>query len=382
MDQKKIGNFLKELRTEKNLTQAQLAEQFGVTNRSVSRWETGSNLPDISLIVEIADFYGVDVREIIDGERKRENMDKDIKEVADKMADYAKEEKSKHLTAIQILSILCVVALLIATTSQLLSFSPDIGNVVALLCTLAGLALTFVIALYVLGVLKKIKNNKPLITAITIVTVTLVSIGILQVIGFAAIFAFLLFDVASSKIQVYDDPYDVYVMGKSGKDIFLDTPNNMFYIFPEEIPEEEKITEYQLTYYNPWDPQYIAYMTVEYTPEEYASEMERLSEIGIEKYTGYYTVTDEPAGYDLVAMHSDEYQGFVYAMIPEGAGEDNTTITYVGIWFCNYVMDLDYTEYIPNEYLLTGFDATDENPYEIERLGTDEEMLKRSFTLQ
>ena len=368
LDQKKIGNFLKELRTEKNLTQAQLAEHFGVTNRSVSRWETGSNLPDISLIVEIADFYGVDVREIIDGERKRENMDKDIKEVADKMADYAKVEKSKHLTAIQILSILGVIALLVAVSSQLLSFEPGIGSLVALLCTLAGLALTFVISLYVLGVLKKIKNNKPLITAITIVTVTLVSLGIIQVIFFAIIFGLLMFDVATSKIRVYDDPHDVYVMGESGKDIFLDTKDDMFFIFPEDVPDDKEIDEYQLTYYNPWDPQYIAYMTVEYTPEEYAAEIERLDEIGIDEYKGYYTVTGEPEGYDLVAMASNEYQGFVYAMIPEGAGEDNTTITYVGIWFCNYMMDLDYYEYIPEGYLLTGFNATQDNPYSQEML--------------
>ena len=282
------------------------------------------------------------------------------------MADYAKVEKSKHLTAIQILSILGVIALLVAVSSQLLSFEPGIGSLVALLCTLAGLALTFVISLYVLGVLKKIKNNKPLITAITIVTVTLVSLGIIQVIFFAIIFGLLMFDVATSKIQVYDDPHDVYVMGESGKDIFLDTKENMFFIFPEDVPDDKEIDEYQLTYYNPWDPQYIAYMTVEYTPEEYAAEIERLDEIGIDEYKGYYTVTGEPEGYDLVAMVSDEYQGFVYAMIPEGAGEDNTTITYVGIWFCNYMMDLDYYEYIPEGYLLEGFNATQDNPYEQE----------------
>ena len=56
MDQKKTGQFLKMLRNEKKLTQEQLAKQFNVSNRSVSRWETGTNLPDISLLVEIALF--------------------------------------------------------------------------------------------------------------------------------------------------------------------------------------------------------------------------------------------------------------------------------------------------------------------------------------
>ena len=75
MDQTKTGNFLKELRNEKKLTQEQLAEHFNVSSRTVSRWETGKNLPDISLLVEIADFYDVDVREIIEGGRKSEMMD-------------------------------------------------------------------------------------------------------------------------------------------------------------------------------------------------------------------------------------------------------------------------------------------------------------------
>ena len=53
MDQIKIGTFLKLLRKEKNLTQEQLAEQLGVSTRTVSRWENGNNMPDISLLSEI-----------------------------------------------------------------------------------------------------------------------------------------------------------------------------------------------------------------------------------------------------------------------------------------------------------------------------------------
>ena len=68
MDQIKIGAFLKTLRKEKNLTQEQAAEQLGVSNRTVSRWETGTNMPDISLLVEIAELYGVSIPELIDGE--------------------------------------------------------------------------------------------------------------------------------------------------------------------------------------------------------------------------------------------------------------------------------------------------------------------------
>ena len=56
MDTKKIGAFLKQCRKEKNLTQEQLAEKFGVSARTVSRGETGSNMPDLSILVELADY--------------------------------------------------------------------------------------------------------------------------------------------------------------------------------------------------------------------------------------------------------------------------------------------------------------------------------------
>ena len=72
MDQIKIGTFLKTLRKEKNLTQDQLAEQLGVSNRTVSRWETGTNMPDISLLVEIAELYGVSIPELIKEKREYE----------------------------------------------------------------------------------------------------------------------------------------------------------------------------------------------------------------------------------------------------------------------------------------------------------------------
>lgn len=74
MDQQKIGTFLKELRNEKKLTQEQLAEKLGVSRRTVSRWETGINMPDLDILIEMADYYDVDLRELLDGERQSEEM--------------------------------------------------------------------------------------------------------------------------------------------------------------------------------------------------------------------------------------------------------------------------------------------------------------------
>ena len=110
-DQQKIGAFLKELRKEKNLTQEKLAEKLNVTSRTVSRWETGVNLPDLSLLVELADFYGVDIREIIDGERKSETMEPETKETLLKVSDYAAADKKRTVkkTKRRMTALWCVV---------------------------------------------------------------------------------------------------------------------------------------------------------------------------------------------------------------------------------------------------------------------------------
>lgn len=93
VDRIKIGDFLRNLRNEKDLTQEELAEKFGVSSRSVSRWENGNTMPELGILLELADFYDVDIKEIIDGERKSEIMEKETKDTLTKVADYAKTEK-------------------------------------------------------------------------------------------------------------------------------------------------------------------------------------------------------------------------------------------------------------------------------------------------
>ncbi len=97
MDLVKIGRLLQELRKEKGLTQEQLAERMGVARRTVSRWETGSNMPDLDILMELADLYAVDLREVLSGERKSERMDREMKETVLQVADYSNEEKTRLL---------------------------------------------------------------------------------------------------------------------------------------------------------------------------------------------------------------------------------------------------------------------------------------------
>lgn len=112
MDLIKTGEFLKELRKEKNITQEELAEKMGVARRTVSRWETGANMPDMDILIDISDFYGVDLREILDGERKNKQMDKEIKDTILKVAEYENEGKKRSSVAVIVYSALGILSLL------------------------------------------------------------------------------------------------------------------------------------------------------------------------------------------------------------------------------------------------------------------------------
>lgn len=112
MDLQKIGTFLKELRKEKELTQEQLAETLNVSRRTVSRWETGSNMPDLDLLVEMADLYQVDLRELLNGERKNEKMNEEMKETVLQVAEYSNAEKQRSTKIVRVYFVLGILALI------------------------------------------------------------------------------------------------------------------------------------------------------------------------------------------------------------------------------------------------------------------------------
>ncbi len=115
LNQIKIGAFLKELRKEKGLTQEQFSEIVNVSNRTVSRWENGNNLPDLDILIQIADYYEVELREILNGERKSKEMEKDLEEIALKSADYTNMSIEKYNNKIHFLLIIGAVCWLISS---------------------------------------------------------------------------------------------------------------------------------------------------------------------------------------------------------------------------------------------------------------------------
>lgn len=179
MDQKKTGSFLRELRKEKQFTQEQLAEWFGVTSRSVSRWETGSNMPDLSILVELADFYDVDIRDIIDGERKGEDMNKEEKERLQLVADYAETEKNTLLMRLRIFSIVGLISLIAGLTMMVISRDNNLPVYDYLMGTLMGVAIgaLLVAVFYSTGVLENMRKRKRTLMKVLLVISILILLG-------------------------------------------------------------------------------------------------------------------------------------------------------------------------------------------------------------
>ena len=162
MDQKKIGKFLKELRKEKGITQEEFAEMLNVSGRTVSRWETGTNMPDISLLVDIAEIFDVGIPEIINGERKSEIMEKEVKETVLSLSDYAEAINKKIKGRLLVLTVIAIVGMIafVAIESTGLDTPGSIYEKIAS----AGLGLDFgmliVLAMYLSGLLGKIKARR------------------------------------------------------------------------------------------------------------------------------------------------------------------------------------------------------------------------------
>ena len=96
MDQIKIGRFIAECRKKENLTQMQLAEKLGITDKAISKWERGVAMPDTSIMLELCDILGISVNELLNGEKI--NMENNDQKNEQLLLDMAKELEKKDKT--------------------------------------------------------------------------------------------------------------------------------------------------------------------------------------------------------------------------------------------------------------------------------------------
>lgn len=95
MNQFEIGKFIAQMRKEKGMTQEELAKIMGVTDKSVSRWENGKTLPDISLLVELSEVLNISLGELLKGKRLNRDEQVEEKKLIDNIIDYDNDKKNK-----------------------------------------------------------------------------------------------------------------------------------------------------------------------------------------------------------------------------------------------------------------------------------------------
>ena len=114
MDQSKIGKFIAECRKKKKITQMQLSEKLGITDKAVSKWERGIARPDSSIMLELCDILGISVNELLNGEKI--DMENNNQKNEQLLLDMAKEleEKNKTIWAnMWVIMIVSITALLV-----------------------------------------------------------------------------------------------------------------------------------------------------------------------------------------------------------------------------------------------------------------------------
>ena len=146
MDQIKTGKFIATLRKEKDLTQEQLGEKLGVTNKTISRWENGNYMPDIEILSLLSKEFDVSINELISGERF---LEEDFKKAADnnlvtalnnsiftlkeRIAFFKKKWLREHITTIVLCIVLWIGIMLWVALNNSYALLGAIGSILAML---------------------------------------------------------------------------------------------------------------------------------------------------------------------------------------------------------------------------------------------------------
>lgn len=116
MDQIKIGKFIAQCRKNVNLTQAQLAEKLNITDRAVSKWETGKTLPDSSIMLTLCQILKISVNDLLSGEVVNvENYNEELEKKLLEMVKQKEEADKRLLTLEWVIGILSIMVLLLPT---------------------------------------------------------------------------------------------------------------------------------------------------------------------------------------------------------------------------------------------------------------------------
>lgn len=150
MNQEKIGKFIAECRKQKKLTQSELGEKLGVTEKSVSNWENGRNMPDLSLFKPLCEILGITINELLSGEKlAKEKYQEKFEENIVNTIDYSTKKINKYSGAI---SLIAIIFGLFISLSAIMIFPSD--------SSWGSIYSVFGIIIFMIGILRIINITK------------------------------------------------------------------------------------------------------------------------------------------------------------------------------------------------------------------------------
>ena len=169
MNQEKIGKFIAECRKNKKITQAELAEKIGVTDKSIGNWENGRNMPDLSLFKPLCDELGITINDLLSGEKiSKDKYQEKFEENIVNTIDYSTKKINKYGN---IIGLIIVIFGLFISMSAIMIFPSE--------SSWGSIYSVFGIIIFVIGISKLTKRISIGKRLLIILAIFLGSIGIL-----------------------------------------------------------------------------------------------------------------------------------------------------------------------------------------------------------
>ena len=209
MNQEKIGKFIAECRKNKKMTQSELAEKLGVTDKSIGNWENGRNMPDLSLFKPLCDELGITINDLMSGEKiSKEKYQEKFEENIVNTIDYSSKKINKYSNVIGL--ILVVFGLFIAMSAIIMFPSES---------SWGSIYSVFGVMIFTIGVSKLTKKLKIGIRLLIVALIMFGSLGIIMISDYMSVKEFnqapmvritTTYLGGDSEVLYYDTPfYDV-----------------------------------------------------------------------------------------------------------------------------------------------------------------------------
>lgn len=207
MNQEDIGKFIADCRKKKKITQSELAEKLGITDRAISNWENGKNMPDLSLFKPLCEILDITINELLSGEKlSKENYQEKLEENIVNTIDYSTKKINKYSGVI---SLIIIIFGLFISLSAIMIFPSE--------SSWSSIYSLFGIIIFMIGISRVVKTSKLYKKLLFLVVIFTLAIGILLFTDYINVKdnneapMFRLFTTTTGNVIYYDTLfYDVY----------------------------------------------------------------------------------------------------------------------------------------------------------------------------